>query len=104
MGFNSLISEMGGQGVKKSLWKVFSILVEYCSHGAVETIVAEVRRESEAEQQVLRQQMQRQQAVIEDNAQTNRDQNERIYRENSELRATNEQLQLDRDLLRQSSE
>lgn len=104
MGFNSLVSEAGGQGVQKNLWKVFSILVEYCSRGAVETVVSEMQRESEAQQQALRQEVERQQALIENSAQMNREQNERVYRENSELRAKNEQLELDRELLREGKE
>ena len=42
MGFNTLLKEMGGIHIQKSLWKVYAILLEYCSDGDFETMIAEI--------------------------------------------------------------
>lgn len=47
MGFNTLLKEIGckNMNLRKTLWKVFAILLEYCSEGDFESMIAEIERD-----------------------------------------------------------
>ena len=46
MGYNTLLGELGGgMSVRKVLWKVFAILLEYCSDGDFQTMIGEMERD-----------------------------------------------------------
>lgn len=51
IGFNNLLAELGNKKleVKKNVWRVFCVLVEYCSEGSVETVLSSIQKESEAQ-------------------------------------------------------
>jgi len=43
MGFNNILKELGTtRSTLKSIWKVYAILLEYCSAGNFETIMGEL--------------------------------------------------------------
>jgi hypothetical protein len=54
MGFNAMLKEIGGTHIRKALWKVYAILLEYCSDGDFETMIAEIERDKIAKMDVLR--------------------------------------------------
>ncbi len=51
IGFNNLLAELGKDKVKvkKNLWRVFSVLVEYCSEGSLSTVLSTIEKENKAE-------------------------------------------------------
>jgi hypothetical protein len=46
MGFNELTKELsnGNPEVGKVIWKIYSIVLEYCSKGNLETVIGEIQR------------------------------------------------------------
>jgi hypothetical protein len=44
MGFNSLIQELtnGNIEVLKTIWRIYSIILEYCSKGGMVTVIGEI--------------------------------------------------------------
>ena len=47
MGFNNLLKGIAGdrKSIMKSIWKVYAILLEYCSQGNFETMIGELERD-----------------------------------------------------------
>jgi hypothetical protein len=41
LGFNNLLKEIGGKdmNLRKTIWKVYAILLEYCAEGNFETMI-----------------------------------------------------------------
>lgn len=68
--------------VQKNLWKVFSILIEYCSEGTFETVVSTIHRDHETEVEGLKTELENQKEMIEKNELKNKEKNEKIYQEN----------------------
>ncbi len=54
MGFNNLLKEIGGRHIRKALWKVYVVLLEYCSDGDFETMIGEIERDKLAKMWLLR--------------------------------------------------
>ena len=46
MGYNELTKEMsiGNPEVGKIIWKIYSIILEYCSKGNLETVIGDIQR------------------------------------------------------------
>jgi hypothetical protein len=55
MGFNSLIGELsnGNMEVLKTIWRIYSIILEYCSKGSMVTVIGEIERETSAKIAIL---------------------------------------------------
>jgi hypothetical protein len=106
IGFNNLLSEVGHHKlpVKKNLWKVFSILIEHCSGGSFETIISDIQRENEKQQACLKEQIEKQQELIEHNELRNKEKNGKLFQENRDLREESERLELDRKMMQESNE
>ena len=46
MGFNKILKELSKTAqLTKVVWRVFSLLIEYCAEGSFESMVAEIERE-----------------------------------------------------------
>lgn len=69
MGFNSLIGELtkGNMEVLKTVWRIYSIILEYCSKGGMVTVIGEIERESSGKVAVLMSEIVRKQQIIEKN-------------------------------------
>lgn len=47
MGLNSALKEVGARGgTLKAVWKVYAVLLEYCSAGKFETMMGELERDA----------------------------------------------------------
>ena len=99
MGFNTLLKEMGGSHIQKSLWKVYAILLEYCSDGDFQTMIAEIQRDKVIKMQSLREEIERRQEIIDNNEQIHQEKNAKIFKELKLLREENTNLQNDKQVL-----
>lgn len=47
IGFNNLLKQIskGNKQLVKNIWKVYSLLLEYCAAGSYETLVGEIERD-----------------------------------------------------------
>ena len=88
MGFNTLLKEVGGKNmnIRKTFWKVFAILLEYCSDGDFETMLAEIERDKVQKMESMRAEIEKRQRVIDSNEDNNQEKNAKIFKELKELR------------------
>ena len=99
IGFNELLKEIGGGAIRKVLWKVFTILLEYCSDGDFETMIGEIERDKVAKLEVLREEIERRQEIIDNNEDIHQQKNAKIFKELKELREQNHSLENDKQVL-----
>lgn len=47
IGFNNLLKDLAGKNMnlRKTIWKVYAILLEYCAEGTFETMIGEIERD-----------------------------------------------------------
>lgn len=77
---------MGGSHIQKALWKVYAILLEYCSDGDFETMIGEIERDKVAKMESLRDEIERRQEIIDNNEEIHQEKNARIFKEIKLLR------------------
>ncbi len=101
MGFNTLLKEVAGKNmnVRKTFWKVFAILLEYCSDGEFETMLGEIERDKVRKMESMKGEIERRQQVIDNNEEINQEKNARIFKELKELREANCNLENDKNVL-----
>jgi hypothetical protein len=101
MGFNSLIQELsnGNMEVLKTVWRIYSIILEYCSKGGMVTVIGEIERETSAKVAVLTSEIVRKQQIIERNEELNEEKNGEIFREIKKLREDNVNLNNEKTVL-----
>jgi hypothetical protein len=73
MGFNNLLGELAGNRMEvlKTVWRVYSIILEYCSRGGMVTVIGEIEREASAKITELAGEIERKQDIIERNEELN---------------------------------
>ena len=66
IGFNNNLKEMveGKIEALKNIWKVYSILLEYCAEGKFETLVGIIEREKIMKVEELREEIMKRQQII----------------------------------------
>ena len=67
--------------LKKTLWKVFAILLEYCAEGEFEAMIAEIERDKAKKMEEMREEIEKRQKIIENNEEINEAKNARIFKE-----------------------
>lgn len=69
MGFNSLVKELTNNDgeLRKTVWKIYSTILEYCSSGSLETVVGDIERENSLKLVELTTELERKQFIIEKN-------------------------------------
>jgi hypothetical protein len=71
------------------LWKVFSILVEYCSNGEFESVMAQVERDRISKVSQLIKELEHRQNLLEESSNSNEERNKQIYKELRQLKQEN---------------
>ena len=100
LGFNRLLLQLAhSNSVRNSLWKVFSILVEYCSNGEFESVMAQVERDRISKVSQLTKELEHRQNLLEESSNSNEERNKQIYKELRQLKQENQELVADRALL-----
>lgn len=65
IGFNRLLEELAASSqstaIRKSLWRVYAMLLEYCAKGEFETMVGEIERDKLRKLDVMKEEIQRRQ-------------------------------------------
>ena len=81
MGFNELVAEItrGEPLLVKPIWKIFSLVLEYCSRGDLETSMGVLEKEYSTKIIELAAELERKQGVIERNEELNERKNNEIY-------------------------
>jgi hypothetical protein len=56
MGFNTLLKEIGSKNMnlRKTFWKVYAILLEYCSDGDFDTMIGEIERDKVRKMEIMK--------------------------------------------------
>lgn len=59
MGFNTLLKEIGSKNMKirKTFWKVYAILLEYCSDGDFDTMIGEIERDKVRKMEIMKEEI-----------------------------------------------
>ena len=101
MGFNTLLKEIGSKNmnIRKTFWKVYAILLEYCSDGDFDTMIGEIERDKVRKMEIMKEQIERRQEIIENNEEINQEKNAKIFKELKQLRQENSNLQNDKNVL-----
>lgn len=88
MGFNTLLKEIGSKNmnIRKTFWKVYAILLEYCSDGDFDTMIGEIERDKVRKMEIMKEEIERRQEIIENNEEINQEKNAKIFKELKQLR------------------
>ena len=94
MGFNNLLREICGKSMhlRKTIWKVYAVLLEYSAEGQFETMIAEIERDRVKKMESLKKEIEKRQKVIERNEEINEEKNAHIYKEIKFLKEENQNL------------
>lgn len=59
MGFNTLLKEIGSKNmnIRKTFWKVYAILLEYCSDGDFDTMIGEIERDKVRKMEIMKEEI-----------------------------------------------
>lgn len=57
--------------VRKTFWKVYAILLEYCSDGDFDTMIGEIERDKVRKMEIMKEEIERRQEIIENNEEIN---------------------------------
>jgi hypothetical protein len=82
MGFNTLLREIGSRNMnlRKTFWKVYAILLEYCSDGDFDTMIGEIERDKLRKMEVLKEEIERRQELIDNNEDIHQERNAKIFK------------------------
>jgi hypothetical protein len=91
IGFNNLIKQIskGNRELVKNIWKVYSLLLEYCAAGNYETLVGEMERDKIQKVEELKMEIEKRQLIIEQNEELNEEKNINMYKELKRLKDEN---------------
>ena len=88
IGFNDLLNELckRNMNLRKTIWRVYSVLLEYCAQGHFEVMIAEIERDKNKKVEGLKKQIEKRQTIIENNDEINEKKNEKTYKEIKNLK------------------
>lgn len=87
IGFNNFMREMAAnRSVMKALWKVYAVLLEYCSEGNFQTVMGELERDSLAAEARLKEEIEKRQRVIDNNEEIMEVRLHKYVKENKDLK------------------
>lgn len=66
--------------IRKTFWKVYAILLEYCSDGDFETMIGEIERDKIQKMEVMKEEIEKRQEIIENNEEINQEKNAKIFK------------------------
>lgn len=101
MGFNNLLKEICGKSMqlRKTLWKVYAVLLEYSAEGQFETMIAEIERDRVKKMDSMKKEIEKRQKIIENNEEINEEKNAHIYKEIKFLKEENANLKGEKEVL-----
>jgi hypothetical protein len=87
MGFNNLLKEISSsnKSVMKSIWKVYAMLLEYCSEGSFETTMGELERDMIKNEQRLIKEIEGRQLQIDNNEEIMEERLHKYSKDNKDL-------------------
>jgi hypothetical protein len=66
--------------LRKTFWKVYAILLEYCSDGDFDTMIGEIERDKLRKMEVLKEEIERRQELIDNNEDIHQERNAKIFK------------------------
>lgn len=103
MGFNDLLREISRErkDVVKTIWRIYSTVLEYCSRGGMETAIGELDRENSRKVAEMTEKISQKQEIIEKNEEINEARNHQVYKEVKHLREQNVNLKNEKTVLQE---
>ena len=96
IGFNNLLEEIcvssGSLLVRRTLWKVYAMLLEYCAKGEFETMVGEIERDQLIKVQGLKNEILKRQKVIDSSEAVAKEETDKLHGLMRHLKDVNENL------------
>ena len=100
MGFNNRLKDLTlNSTTMKSIWKVYAILLEYCSEGIFETTVGEIERDMQKKEAMLLSEIEKRQKMIDNTDERMEERLSKYERENRELKKELDELSQKHDMM-----
>lgn len=85
--------------LRKTIWKVYAILLEYCAEGSFETMIGEIERDKARKLAQLKEETEKRQTIIDNNDEINQEKNAKIFKELKFLKEENGNLENEKTTL-----
>jgi hypothetical protein len=84
LGFNRLLDELANtsesSAIRKTVWRVYAMLLEYCARGEFETMVGEIERDKLRKIETMKAEIQKRQEIIDASEDLDKQRNVKIYK------------------------